>query len=105
MPSGNTVDAFVAGGINRDKLGRIEQTIRRAGKETLYKRGKMLIATNAMDIDPDKDKDKITEIERFGDEYFKLVAANSKAENEMLANQSEGEELIVRLRGKAYRIK
>ena len=48
---------------------------------------------------------KPTEIARFSDEYFKLVDANSDEENEALSLQQAGEDLIIRLAGKLYRIK
>ena len=39
------------------------------------------------------------------DDYFKLLEHNSMEENRLLASQRRGEELIIRLRGKIYRIK
>jgi Ca-activated chloride channel homolog len=77
--------------------------IQNAGKETLYKRGKLWIATNAQKIDPDKDDAKIKRVKRFSDEYFEIVRANTSDENAVLASQQEGEELLVVLRGQAYR--
>ncbi|MCI0357331.1 MAG: VWA domain-containing protein [Planctomycetaceae bacterium] len=75
-----------------------------AGKETLYKRGKLWIAANAQKIDPDKDTDKIKRVKRFSDDYFILVRDNTADENAVLAAQQEGEELLVVLRGQAYYI-
>ena len=72
------------------------------GNETFYKRGKRWIANNAKKVDPEKDA-KITSVTRFSDEYFELVRANTQEENTILAAQQEGEELVVRLRGLAYR--
>jgi Ca-activated chloride channel family protein len=79
--------------------------VQNVGKETLYKRGKRWIANNAKDVDPDQKDAKITLINRFSDEYFKLVRDNTQDENTILATQQEGEELVVRLRGTAYLIK
>jgi len=73
-----------------------------AGKETLYKRGKLWIATNAQKIDPEKDAAKIKRVKRFSDDYFTLVRENTADENAVLAAQQEGEELLVVLRGQAY---
>ena len=56
-------------------------------------------------MESERDKDKIINIERFGDDYFALVAKNSKSENAVLAHQPDGQELIIRLRGRVYRIK
>ena len=75
------------------------------GNQTLYKRGKTLIAANAREVDPEKDKEKIKEIDRFSDEYFALVKDNTNEENLVLANQAAGDELIIKLRGQVYRIR
>jgi Ca-activated chloride channel family protein len=75
------------------------------GNQTLYKRGKIVIAANAQEVDPQKDDAKIKTVERFSDEYFKLVKDNMADENLVLANQAEGDELIIKLRGDVYRIK
>jgi Ca-activated chloride channel family protein len=77
--------------------------IQNAGKETLYKRGNLWIATNAQKIDPEKDEGKIKRVKRFSDEYFEIARANTSDENAVLASQQEGEELLVVLRGQAYR--
>ena len=39
------------------------------------------------------------------DEYFALVKDNTPGENALLARQQTGEELLIQLRGQAYRIK
>lgn len=57
------------------------------------------------DIDPEKDSAKIKVVDRFSDDYFKLVADNSAGENAILSRQQPGEELLIKLRGQAYRIK
>ena len=85
-----------------DKL-RVVSGVRQAGKDALYRRGKLLIAANARDVDLSKNP-KLIEIKRFSDAYFKLAADNTQSENQLLAAQREGEELIVRLRGKVYKI-
>jgi len=81
------------------------ESVQIVGKETLYKRGNRWFAANARDIDVDKDRAKIKTVERFSDEYFKLVAANTASENAALARQRSGEELIIRLRGQVYLIR
>jgi len=78
--------------------------VRTGGKDTLYRRGKLWIASNAADVDPD-DERNVKTIERYTDEYFKLVKENTPAENLLLAQQQPGEELVIKLRGQAYRIK
>ncbi len=81
------------------------QSVRIVGGETLYRRGERWIAANAQDVDPERDRDKIRTIERFSDEYFRLVAANTPSENAVLAGQQPGEELVIRLRNQTYLIR
>lgn len=75
------------------------------GNETLYRRGNLWIASNASGIDPVQDAEQITDVERFSEAYFALVAANSASENAILASQAEDVELVIRLRDTIYRIK
>ena len=79
--------------------------VRNLGKDTLYRRGRVWIAANALDVDPERDKDRIRTVERFSEDYFRLVRDNTARENLILAQQQPGEELIVNLRGQAYRIR
>jgi len=81
------------------------ETVQIVGKETLYKRGKQWVAANAQDVDLERDRSKIKEIEKFSDEYFRLVADNTASENAVLARQQPGEELLIRLRGQVYLIR
>lgn len=90
--------------IDSDKEVAAGDSVQNVGNETLYKRGKVLYAANAQDVDPEKDDAKITKVKRFSDEYFALVRDNTSNENAVLARQQEGEELIVKLRGQVYRI-
>ena len=86
----------------RKELGEV---VRRAGKDTAYLRGKTLVASNAADVDLEKQKDGIIDVQRYSAEYFELAGKNSTDENRLLALQGPDEEMIVRLRGKIYRIK
>jgi Ca-activated chloride channel family protein len=83
----------------------VTDAVLQVGNEALYRRGKQLIAENAKDVDIEKDKSKVKTIERFSDDYFKLVDANTAQENSLLARQQPGEELVIKLRGQAYLIK
>ena len=74
-------------------------------RQAYLREGNVLIASNATDVDPEKDKDKITEIARYSVEYFELVKSTSTDENQLLALQEADEEMIVRLQGKLYRLK
>ena len=79
--------------------------VRQVGNQTLYRRGNLWVAANASEIDPDRDKDKIRVIDRFSEEYFALVRTNTVAENQVLATQKSGDELLIELRGQVYRIR
>lgn len=79
--------------------------VRRIGRQTIYKRGKLLVTPETANVDLAKDKQKIVEIERYSAAYFKLVAANDKQQNELLSSQRDDEELLVRIRGQLYLIK
>jgi Ca-activated chloride channel family protein len=93
-----------AGGAGNKKDSRAPQGVRQVGNQTLYKRGKTLVAENAIQVDLEQDAARITNVKRFSAEYFELVAANTSAENQLFAEQSADEELLVQLRGKLYRI-
>ena len=79
--------------------------VRQVGGQGIYRRGKVWVASNAAKVDLKKDADKIKEITRFSDEYFELVRANTVPENQILASQKAGEELLITLRGQVYRIR
>ncbi len=85
--------------------GKNSSGLRNEQGQSLYKRGNMVFASNATDVDIDKQKAEIVELKRFSDEYFQLAASNSAAENDLLAAQQDDEELVVRLQGRIYRIK
>jgi hypothetical protein len=56
----------------------------------------------------DKDVSKLNagakSIAQFSDEYFRLAAANSVAENQIIPMPQPGEERIVSIRGHLYRM-
>ncbi|MEK6257451.1 MAG: VIT domain-containing protein [Planctomycetota bacterium] len=79
--------------------------LRNAGNEALYCRGKLWVTPQTAKLDLKKDAAKIKTIERFSDDYFKLVAANTSSENQVLCSQRHDEELLVELRGQAYLVK
>jgi len=79
--------------------------VRQTGNQAVYRRsGNVWVAANASQVDLAKAADVQT-IERFSEEYFRLVAANTVAENQVLASQQSGEELVIQLRGQVYRIR
>lgn len=84
--------------------GQFPQGLRKVGNVTLYVRGQTVVAENAASVDLEKEKDSIVELKQFSDGYFELVKANTADENLILAEQRDGETLVVSLRGKTYRI-
>ncbi len=72
---------------------------------SLYRRGKVWVTASASDIDLAKDGGKIEVIQRFSEKYFELIQKNSRDENKVMASQQKDEELLIRLRGKAYLVK
>ena len=79
--------------------------VRQVGQQATYRRGRVWVASNAADLEVEKDKAKIQDVDRFSEEYFRLVRANTVSENQIFASQRTNEELVIRLRGQAYRIR
>ena len=99
---GLSVEAGVGGLAGRSSIAGL----RNEHGQTLFKRGKIVFAANAAEVDIEKQKSDIVEVSRFSDEYFQLAESNSDDENELLAAaQQDDEELVVRLQGRIYRIK
>ena len=94
-------------GSDSDKFARgasASSGVRQTKNGTVYQRGNLVIADNAVDIDPESKDIEMKKIKRYSKAYFELVAANTKFENELLAEQRKDEEMIIRLRGVVYRI-
>ncbi|MCY2928848.1 MAG: VWA domain-containing protein, partial [Planctomycetota bacterium] len=92
-----------------DKIRSLD-SVRNVGQQAVYRREQrrgppVWIASNASDIDPDRDQAKIREITRFSEEYFKLTQGNSADENRVLASQQADEELVMRMQGQVYHVK
>jgi Ca-activated chloride channel family protein len=84
---------------------QVVQNVRQAGNQGIYRRtGNVWVAANAAKLDLDKDA-RIRTVQRFSEEYFKLVTDNTVAENQVLASQQGDEELVIELRGQVYRIR
>jgi len=96
------------GSSSRDRYEKGEDDyvagLRQVGNTSLYRRGRLWIASSATKLDPAKDADKIKKVKRFSDEYFKLIRANSVAENQVMASQQDDEQMLIVLRGQAYQI-
>lgn len=109
LPSASTGPSIVAGRLSttdsESKVDSVASNVAIAGNAALFKRGDRWIAANAKDFDPEKDLERATTIERFSDEYFKLIAENTAEENAILSQQQPETELVVQLRGQYYVIK
>ncbi len=81
-------------------------SVRQVGNQAVYRRsGNVWVAANAATVDLDKLAEKAKTIDRFSEEYFEMVRSNTVAENQVLASQQPGEELVIQLRGQVYRIR
>ena len=69
------------------------------------KRQQIVVTPETANLDLEKDKDQIEIVDRFSDSYFAIVKANSIAENQMLSQQRDGEQLLIKLRGKNYLVR
>ncbi len=96
---------FGEGGSGGLEGGELGQGLRRNQGSTIYQKGNILFADNAADVDLEKEAGSIVDVSLFSDEYFALMENNSVEENRLMANQRTGEQLIIRLQGKIYRIK
>ena len=84
-----------------------DETVRNVvnlGNQTVYLKGKIMIASNARDLDLVKDKNKIKNIIQFSKEYFALVNKANKSERVLLSNQLAGTTMILRVSKQAYRV-
>ncbi len=79
-------------------------TVQNVGNRALYRRGQQWIDSSLADQPVDRLNTQAKTVVQFSEEYFRLVAGNNLAENQILATQQPGEELVVSLRGQIYRI-
>jgi hypothetical protein len=88
------------------EAGRIEllSNVQTAGDRALYRRGRQWIDSTVTDKPVSALNAQARTVAQFSEEYFQLVRSNSSVENQILAIQQPGEELIVALRGRLYRI-
>jgi Ca-activated chloride channel family protein len=96
---GSNQAAFEAAG-----AGEAVRNLRQVGNYTLYNRGNQWYTPDLANVDVDGDTGDIKTMTQFDEAYFTLAAANRRFENELLATQQPGEELLIRLRGQLYRI-
>ena len=86
-------------------------SVRQYGNQAVYARSQpgqkeqILVTPETAELDLEKDKDKIEIVDRFSEPYFALVSANSVTENQILSQQRDGEQLLIKLRGKNFLVK
>jgi Ca-activated chloride channel homolog len=83
-----------------EHLANVQNVANRA----LYKRGRQWIDSTVADKDIAKLNAEAKTIAQFSEEYFRLAATNSVADNQIISTQQPGQELIVSIRGQIYRI-
>ena len=85
--------------------------VRQYGNQAVYarsqpgKKEQILVTPETAELDLEKDKARIETIERYSEAYFALVKANSVTENQILSQQRDGEQLLIKLRDKNYLVK
>ena len=86
-------------------------TVRQYGNQAVYarsqpgKKEQILVTPETAELDLEKDKAKIETVDRYSDAYFAIVKANSATENQILSQQRDSEQLLIKLRGKNYLVK
>jgi Ca-activated chloride channel homolog len=110
-PAQSTIQAGGAAQIGSSTVKAYEsnQTERLAnvqavGNRALYRRGQQWIDSTVVDQPVEQLNRNAKSVAQFSEEYFRLAQANSLAENQILATQQPGQDLIVMLRGQVYRI-
>ena len=93
-------------------------SVRQYGNQAVYARtngaknvaggkdlSQIVVTPETANLDLEKDKDKIEVVDRFTDAYFALVKANTLGENQILSQQRDGEQMLLKLRGKNYLVR
>lgn len=105
-PSGPAPQVMGSQSVEEYERGDVQTVanVRQVGNQAIYRRGQLWKMADLVDIDLKRDAAKIQIVKRFSDEYFRLIQANTAEENQILAGQAKGEQLLVRLRGQIYLI-
>jgi len=89
----------------KGKAGGAVDNVRQIGNNYfLYRRGQTWMMPSTANLDLEKDKDQVVQVKRFSKEYFALARANTTEQNQIMASQKSGEQLLVKFRGQAYNI-
>jgi Ca-activated chloride channel family protein len=120
LQSAPNAPAAAGGGLGGVQLRDIDSDtqqlargVREAGNKAFYVRQnvasaatkKLLVTQETAELDLEKDKEKISVVERYSDAYFALTRDNTAEENQLMAAQQSDEELLIQLRGKNYLVK
>ncbi len=107
-------DALIAGNSFRDINTDQEvaaDSVRQYGNVAVYSRSRagkkeqVLVTPETADLDIEKDKGQIETVERFTEQYFALVKSNSATENQIFSQQRDGEQLLIKLRGRNFLVR
>ena len=103
---GPSLSGFGYRGLKEYEAGETDTytSVQNVGNQTLYRRGRTWMTPENAKLDRVRDKAKIRVVQRYSDEYFELVRANTVTENQILANQAPEEELLVTFRSQVYLI-
>ena len=82
--------------IDKDEDVRVD-AVRIVGSKTLYRRGKVWYAYDAVKQSIEELAPEVKDIKRFSEEYFRLVRQASPETQKLLASQKEGEELVIEI--------
>ncbi len=90
--------------LDTDEMVRVD-AVQVVGDKTLYRRGNVWYAYDAVKQDLKRLKTEAIEVARFSDAYFELVESAAPAEREALSRQKPGEEMVLEVEGKVYRVR
>lgn len=97
-------DGLALRDIDSDELVRVD-AVRIVGNKTLYRRGNVWYAYDAVKRDFQKLAADVKVVERFSEAYFKLVREASPENQKILARQKADEEVVIEASGAVYRVK
>jgi Ca-activated chloride channel family protein len=110
-PAQSTIQSAGAAQIGNSTVAGYESSqverlanVQAVGNRALYRRGQQWIDSAVADQKVEQLNATAKAVAQFSDEYFRLATANNFAENQILASQQPGQDLIVLLRGQVYRI-
>ena len=108
---GKGTPALTLRDIDRDEAVAVN-AVQMVGEKVLYRRGNTWYSCDVAQRTPSELAGKVQVIERFSDEYFKLVRETTPENQRILASQKDKEEIVIRhgaagraAPAKVYRVK